>query len=877
MSWIPNIFHRGKLYEDLSEEIRLHIEERTEQLMGQGMSRREAEQEARRAFGNRTLLEERSREVWQLPTMESIVADVRFALRQLCKSPGFTATAVLTLALCIGANAVVFSLLNGLVLRPLNVPDGQNLYQVQVGKGHSPGMSYPDYIDLRDRNRSFDGLIAYEISTAGLDTDGNPSPVWLYTASGNYFDVLGVHPYLGRFFHSTDENGPNSAPYIVLSYAFWQSHFQSDAGVVGRTVRLNKFAYTILGVAPPGFRGTELFYAPALWAPLVNQQQIEGLSNLDKRGSQGRWVIGRLKVGVTQAQATEDLNSIATSLAKAYPKEDEGMSFALARPGLAGDMLGGPVHAFVGGLMLLAGLILLAACANLGSLFSARAADRSREIALRLALGSTRGRILRQLLTEAVLVSLVGGAMGVAGSVVLLRWLSAWQPIPDMPINVTVHPDTRTYLVSLLLALASGLLFGMVPVRQVLRADPYQGIKAGTAELAAGRRVTLRDVLLAAQIAVCAVLVTSSLVSVRGMVRSLKSNFGFVPQNVIQVNANLNMAGYSGDQLPVIQMRILDAVKKIPGVTVAAYANRIPLNLGWSQNVVFLDSATDYKMSNAAAKAVEYDVSPGYFQAAATSLLRGRAFTWNDSKDVPRVAVVNQEFARKLFGSEEKAIGNSFKIGGGVRVQVVGLVEDGKYGTLSEDPKPAMFLPILQSPSNAMWLLVRSNLSSQEVGPALERTLHGLDPGLPFAINTWERELGTALFAARAASMALGVLGGLGAMLALTGIFGVAAYSVSNRLRELGIRIALGAQRRQVLRTALGRVFRLLAAGSAVGLLLGIAATKLLSFIVYQATPRDPLVLAGVVLAMLLLGLLATSIPAQRALSIDPLILLREE
>jgi len=431
--------------------------------------------------------------------------------------------------------------------------------------------------------------------------------------------------------------------------------------------------------------------------------------------------------------------------------------------------------------------------------------------------------------------------------------------------------------VTLLLALVSGLLFGMVPVRQVLKADLYQGIKAGTTELADGRRVTLRDVLLAAQIAVCAVLVTSSLVSVRGMVRSLKSNFGFVPQNVIQVNANLNMAGYSGDQLPVIQMRILDAVKKIPGVTVAAYANRIPLNLGWSQNVVFLDSATDYKMSNAAAKAIEYDVSPGYFQAAATSLLRGRAFTWNDRKDVPRVAVVNQEFARKLFGSEEKAIGNFFKIGGGARVQVVGLVEDGKYGTLSEDQKPAMFLPILQSPSNVMWLLVRSNLSSQEVGPSLERTLHGLDSGLPFTINTWEKELGTALFGARAASMALGVLGGLGAMLALTGIFGVAAYSVSNRLRELGIRIALGARRRQVLRAALGRVFRLLAVGSMLGLLLGIAATKLLSVIVYQATPRDPLVLAGVVLAMLLLGLLATWIPAQRALSIDPLILLRED
>jgi predicted permease len=877
MSWIPNIFRRGKLYDDLSEEIRLHIEERAEQLMGEGMSRREAEQEARRAFGNQTLLEESSREVWQWPTLESIWADVRFALRQMRRSPGFTIAAVLTLALGIGANAVVFSLLNALILRPVNLPQGKNLYLVERGKGHAPSNSYPDYLDIRDRNRGFDGLVASEIDKAGLDVNGITSPVWLYEASGNYFDVLGIQPYLGRFFHGSDEHGPNSAPYIVLSYGYWQSHFQSDPGVVNRVVQLNKFDYTILGVAPPRFRGTELFFAPDLWAPMVNEQQIDGSSGLNNRGSRGKWVVGRLRAGVTPAQATADLNSIGASLAKAYPKDDDDMSFVLARPGLLGDMLGRPVHAFVAGLMLLAGLILLAACANLGSLFSARAADRSREVAFRLALGSSRGRILRQLLTEAVLVSLAGGAVGLAGGVALLHGLSAWQPIPNFPINVPVNPDARTYTVALLLALVSGLLFGIVPLRQVRKADPYQGIKAGATGLPGTRRIMLRDLLLAGQIAVCAVLVTSSLVAVRGMVRSLHSNFGFVPQNAMQVNTDMEMGGYKADQVSVMQRRMLDAVAGIPGVTAAGYANRVPLNIGWNDSIIFADSTTDYKPSNATADAIQYGVSPGYFQAAATTVREGRTFTWNDGKDAPRVAVVNQEFARKVFGSVEKAIGAYFKVWGGKRIQVVGVVEDGKYVTLSENPKPAMFLPILQSPSSDTWLVVRSNRSPQELGAALQRTLHGLDAGLPFTINTWSKELDTALFAARAASMALGVLGGLGAMLAVTGIFGMAAYSVSKRLRELGIRIALGAQRRQVLRAALGRVFRLLAAGSAVGLLLGIAATKLLSLIVYQATPRDPLVLAGVILAMLLLGVLATWIPAQRALSIDPLILLREE
>jgi predicted permease len=345
----------------------------------------------------------------------------------------------------------------------------------------------------------------------------------------------------------------------------------------------------------------------------------------------------------------------------------------------------------------------------------------------------------------------------------------------------------------------------------------------------------------------------------------------------MQVNTDLEMGGYASDQIPVMQRRMLDAVAKIPGVTAAGYADRVPLNLGWSDSTVFADGTTDYRPSNAAADAMQYGISPGYFQAAGTTVRAGRAFTWNDGKDSPKVAVINHEFARKLFGSDEKALGSHFKLWGGTRIQVVGVVEDGKYMTLSEDPKAAMFLPILQSPSSDTWLLVRSNRDPQELGIALQTTLRSLDNGLPYTINTWSRELDTALFAARAASLALGVLGALGAMLAVTGIFGMAAYSVSKRMRELGIRIALGAQRNEVLQVALGRVLRLLAVGSAVGLLLGLAATKLLSYIVYQATPRDPVVLGGVILTMLLLGLLAAWIPAQRALAADPLILLREE
>ena len=609
----------------------------------------------------------------------------------------------------------------------------------------------------------------------------------------------------------------------------------------------------------------------------MNQAQIDGWSSLNARASPSLYTEGRLKTGATPAEATADLNTIAAGLAKAYPHDDDQLSFYLTRPGLMGDFVGGPVHAFLGGLMLLAGLILLAACANLGSLFAARAADRSREVALRLALGSSRRRILRQLLTEAVMVSLAGGGVGLAGSLMLLRMLSTWQPLPRFPINVPVHPDTRTYAVALLLAVISGLLFGMVPVRQVLRADPYQVIKTNAAGGAKTRRLTLRDLLLAMQIAICAVLVTSSLVALRGLVRSMHSNFGFVPQNTLLVNTDLDMARYSGDQVPIMQRRMLDAVKELPGVSAAAYSDIIPLQPYMNPSYAFLDSTTDFRSSNAVANAASYNVSPGYFRAAGTALLTGRAFTWDDKKDAPPVAVVSEEFARKLFGSVGKAVGGYFKTGDGHRIRVVGVAEDGKYMTLTEEPRPAMFLPILQAPSSATFLTVRTNGDEGPVAMRVQMALHDLDSGLPLTITTWNQELNGALFASRVATVSLGVLGVLGAMLAVTGIFGMAAYSVSRRLRELGIRIALGAQRKEVLGAALGRAFRLLAFGSAAGLALGLAATRVLSFIVYQASPRDPLVLAGVVLAMSLLGLVATWIPAQRALSVDPLMLLREE
>lgn len=804
-----------------------------------------------------------------------VAQDVRYSLRMLVKSPGFTAVAVATLGLAIGANALVFAVLNALVLRPLPVPHTKSLYAAE--RQDEAMLSYPNYVDLRDRNRSFESLAAYTMFGAVLDKGNDAAQAMSAETSANYFDVLEIRPYLGRFFHAADDHGPNSMPYLVLSYAYWRTRFQGDRGVIGRAVLVNKHPFTVIGVAPPEFRGAILFYGPDFYMPLIDAPEVNGWDGLTDRGN--RWIfqaLGHLKPGVTPAQAVADLNAVGTYLEKTYPKEVDHREFALTRPGLAGGFLGKAVGQFMTGLMMLSGLILLAACANLGSLFAARAADRSREVALRLALGSNRKRILGQVLTEALLLGVAGGAVGLTGSILLLRRLSEWQPFPRFPLHVPAAPDVRVYGLALALAVLSGVLFGLVPARQVLRTHPYEIVKAG-ASARLGQRVTVRDVLLVVQIAICGVLVTSSLVAVRGLERSLHANYGFNPRGVMLGTVDLSAAGYPDPKVPAMQRRMIDAMATIPGVERAATIDVPPLAMSNQRKYVFWERTPDLQAAHAAAMPFYFPASPGYFPASGTTLLTGRDFTWRDDLKAPRVTVVNREMARILFGSPAEAMGRKFRIEDGTLVQVVGVVENGKYFSLTEAQAPALFLPNQQRPWGQTTLVVKVRRAQAELATTMRQKLRELDTGMAVNIQTWTSVLNFALFPARMATLALGVLGLMGVLLSVTGIFGMAAYSVSKRLRELGIRIALGAQRREVLGTALGRALALLGIGSAAGLALGILASRVLAFVVYQASPRDPVVLAGVVAAMALVGIIATWIPAQRALRLDPLVLLREE
>ena len=871
--------HRDALERELEDELRSHVLHRADDLERAGLDRAAAERQARVEFGGHARFKEEARDALAGGLLETFFRDLRFSVRQLRKSPSFTVVAIVTLAVAIGANAVVFSAINGFILRPLGLPNEETLLTIERASDRLAGESYPNYIDLRDRTRGFDGLAAFIANQAWFDAGGgSPSRAWVYEVSGNYFDVLGLQPYLGRFFHASDEHGPGSAPYVVLTYANWRTHFLGDRRVIGRTVELSRHPFTIIGVAPPGFHGTVLVYTTDFFVPLVEQPQLGATSLLDVRGNRWLAVFGRRKGGLTNAQAVADLNAVGAQLKASYPKDNDKMSFVLSRSTLGGDAFEQPVHAFVIGLMVLATLILLAVCANLGSLFAARAADRSREVALRLALGAGSGRILRQLFSEAVLISLVGGAIGLWGSVLLLDWLATWRPFPEFAVILPIEPDARVYLVALLLSVASGFLFGAGPVRQVLRTDPYQILKSGSVN-PVSRRLALRDVLLALQIAICAVLVTSSLVAVRGLERSLRGNFGIDAHHVLLVDTDLATSGYTPDRMVAMQQRMADAMRTIPGVAaVGMVAQTPPMHLGWNNSNVFSDDVADLRPGNAAGDAIRYSVSPDYFQAAGTALLAGRAFTLHDDQHAPRVAVVNQTFARKVFGSPDRAVGHFFKLPGGDRIEVVGIAEDGKYtANLAEEPQLAMFFPLRQVPSSETWIVIRSPRDAEELSAAVRATLRALDPGLPVSVETWTSDMSGALFPARAAAVALGILGAMGAIVAITGIFGTAAYSLSKHLKDLGIRRALGAGELDVIRAAVGRALRLLAVGSLAGLVLGIFASRVLGSIVYEATPRDPVVLIAAVFAMFLVGLVATWVPARRALSVDPLMLMREQ
>jgi len=812
--------------------------------------------------------------------MTNLLQDLRFAFRQMLRSPGFAVTAVLTLALGIAANVIVFGVLQTLVLDSLNVPHSDKVWQLGSTNLAFPVFAYPEVRAIRDDNTVFAAVAAAITNSVGMEANGTTRPIWSLEVSGQYFEVLAIKPALGRLLNRADDDHPGASDAAVLSYSAWQTRFNADPHIVGKIIRLNKHPYTIVGVTEKGFIGTEKFIQQDLFVPMSNQAALEGVSWLDQWHDKNVFAFARLKDGVTLAQAQADLKLIATRVQRQNPKEEENFGLKLSRPGLIGDFIGGPARAFLAGVMGLACIVLLAACANLGSLFAARTADRTREIAIRMAVGSSRWRIVRQVLVEAVAISILGGACACVLSWIALTGLAHWNPPSDYPIHFAVAPQPSLILIAFVISVLAGIFFGIIPLRQIFKADPNDAIKSGSSQSTSTRRWALRDVLLAAQIALCCLTVTAAAVSLRGLTRASSIDIGFKPKGAVLTRFDLAQAAYTTATAEPFERRILDTVAQLPGTQSAAYASSTPMGDNTNQTDVYSQQTTEFKASNEAFDSYFFNVSPNYFNTAGTPLLAGRDVSFNDTPTTPLVAVVNQTFAHKLFpsGTPSDAIGHFYKNHDGKQIQIVGIVADGKYLALAEDPHEAMFFPITQNPSTAIDLIVRPHGDVNQMAATIRKTLHDLDPTIPIVSSgDWRASMALNFFPSQVATAALSLFGAFGLLLSITGTFGMASYTVTKRLRELSIRVALGAQARQVLWAALGRILILLSSGAAVGLVLGVAATHLLSAIVYHASAQDPLMLAAVALTMLLTGAVSVTGPVRRALRIDPANLLREQ
>jgi predicted permease len=814
--------------------------------------------------------------------MTNLLQDLRFALRQMRRSPGFAFTAVLTLALGIAANVIVFGVVQALILRPIDVPHPDRVMTLARTDQTYPVFSGPEVRDVRDGSTVFSAVAAYTIDSFGVEANGVTRPVWAFTVGGQYFEVVDIKPFLGRLLQRSDDDHPGASEVAVLSWAAWKSDFNGDPSVVGRIVRINKHPYTIVGVTPEGFYGTEKFVQPDIFVPLANEASLGEADWLESRGHRNVWGIVRLKDGITMPQVQAELNAIATRIQRQYPKEEEKMGFKLTRSGLMGDFFGAPARGFLTGVLGLAGIVLLAACANLGSLFAARTADRTREIAIRMAVGSSRWRIVRQIFVEAFVISILGGAGACALAWIAISGLGNWHAPTEYPLRFHMQPQPSLILIAFLISVLAALLFGVMPLRQIFKTNPNDAIKNSGGQSPTGRRWALRDVLLAVQIALCCVTVTAAFVSLRGLSKAFTMNMGFNPKHAVLTKFELSQSGYSRVAADQFQRQMLETVSQLPGVKAAAYANATPLSQDTTTSAVFSQQTTEFKPSNSAFITYNYDVSPGYFAVAETPLLAGRDVRFTDTAKTPPVAVVNQHFASLLFHSDQ-AVGRYFKNSSGQSILIVGVVADGKYLSLTEDQEPAVFLPITQEPTTKTTFITRtqagfSDAATNEMAATIRKVIRDLDPTVPVRESSaWKNQLGLTFFVAQVATVALGIFGAFGLLLSITGTFGLASYTVSKRLRELSIRVALGAQARQILSAALGRMLILLASGSVVGILLGVAASRVLSAVVYQATAQDPFVLAAVALTILLTGALSVAGPVRRALHVDPANVLREE
>jgi len=815
----------------------------------------------------------------QLRWEDEMFQDLRYGLRMLLKNPGFTLVAVLSLALGTGANTAVFSLINSVLLRPLPIERPEQLVALNNTAENRtfPSFSYPNYKDLRDRNEVFSGLIGYRFTPLSLSHDGINERLWGYEVTGNYFEVLGVKAALGRAISPDDDRMPGAHPVAVVSYTCWQQRFGGEPEIIGKHVIVNGRSFTIIGVAPRGFYGTEVVSALELWFPMAMQAQLEtGNDWLEKRGVENIFVQGRLKPGVTSAQAQTMLNSIAVQLERESPDVNEGKRVTLSPPGLIGLALRGPVLGFAGLLLAVVGMVLLLACTNLANLLLARATERRREIAVRLALGASRFRLVRQLLTESLLLACGGGALGLLPALWLVKLAMAFKMPLNIPLALDLSIDHRVFIFTCLLSLATGVLFGLLPALQATKTDLVSALK-DEVSFGGHRRAWWKNSLIVLQIALSLVLLVGGGLTLRALQQANTIRLGFDPQHAFEVAFDLRLQGYESAQGKEFQKRLLERVRILPGVQSAGMADQVPVDLHFPRTRVFIEGQPAPRPAQAPAAMINR-ASPGYFQAMGTRLLAGRDFTEQDDEQAARVAIINETFARRFFPGADP-LGKRFSLGNpeATKTQIIGVVEDGKYAGLNEDPKPFVARPLWQSEVGPTSVIVRTTGDPQRLMAAVRREAQQLDSHLPLTSSTLVEKMSLPLLPARIAASVLGSFGLLALALAAIGIYGVMSYAVSKRTHEIGVRMALGAQKTDVLKLVLGQGLVLTLTGVATGLVAALAVTRVMKSLLFGVSATDPgtFVIASLVLAAV--ALLACYLPARRATKVDPMVALRYE
>jgi predicted permease len=872
------LVHRDRFDRELSDELHSHLTLHIDDNLRAGMSAADARRQALVKLGGVAQIEERHRQVRGIPFVEHLMRDVVFSLRTLRTSPAFTSVAILTVALGIGSNTAIFTVVNAALFRPLPVERPNELVAINSSQPGVPTFSYPDYRDFRDRNTVMAAIAGLRLAPMNIESGGSANRVWGYLVTGNYFDMLGVRAARGRLLMPDDDRIPGGHPVLVISDECWRTRFAADPAIVGRTVRINGAAFTILGVAPPGFRGTERLLTPEVWIPIMMVAHIEsGNDWLERRRTQNLFLQGRRRPGVSNAQAEAALNAIAAELARQYPDTHEGLRVSLSPAGLMGNMLRGPIIGFGGALLGVAGLVLLLACTNLTGLLLARSTDRRRETALKLSLGAARADLIRRALVESAILSLASAVLATLIAAWLAAVLTAWRLPVDVPIRMQVGLDVRVFLFSFGLALASTLLVGIVPALHGTRVDLMPALKDETARWRGGWHA--RDVIVGVQVALSTILLIGSLLVVRSLQQAAHTDVGFNPRNAVTARVDLGLQGYDRARGWVFQRRVIDAIAALPGIESVAVSNSIPLNLDVSTNTVFVEGQPAPRGTRVPS-AIYYQVSPAFFRTMQTRMIAGRDFSAADTSTTPRVAVVNQAFAAQLFDRAGQAnpIGKRFRTGrtGGDWTEVIGVVQDGKYQTLAEAPQPVVFYSGQQWYNPTTSIIARTSIGDGEALDLIRRTVRAIDPSLSlFEEGPLSQQLALPLLPIQVAAALLGGFGVLAIALVLVGIYGLMSYAIAQRTREICIRLAIGASARQIVRLVLGRAALIWTLGATAGVVAAFAGAPLLSPILLGVPPRNPSVIALACGILALVILAAAWFPTRRALTSSPATLLR--